>query len=227
MVNVVHKKCQCGKAQPTYNEPGETKGVCCSQCKTSTMVDVKHKKCKGVGCKDILYTRANPKYRGYCARCFQHHFPLDPLTFQIRSKTKEIAVRDFINENYKGFTHDRPMFTSGCDCTHRRRIDHRKLIQGTLLAIETDEFQHKSYNSTDEIHRYHDNFVGGHSGKTIYIRYNPDKYTNKNGKPKNPQIATRLRRLQQEIDKQIKRINNYENHELVEIIHLYYDGFDK
>ena len=38
--------CRCGNAQPTFNEPGETRAVCCSLCKTKTMVNVKHKKCK-------------------------------------------------------------------------------------------------------------------------------------------------------------------------------------
>ena len=36
--------CKCGKAQPYFNEPGETKAICCKDCKTNTMVDVKNKK---------------------------------------------------------------------------------------------------------------------------------------------------------------------------------------
>jgi hypothetical protein len=40
------KICNCGKARPTFNEPGETIGICCVSCKTETMVDVKNKKCK-------------------------------------------------------------------------------------------------------------------------------------------------------------------------------------
>ena len=30
-----------------------------------------------------------------------------------------------MNENFTGFIHDRPLYTGNCDCTHRRRIDHR------------------------------------------------------------------------------------------------------
>jgi hypothetical protein len=152
-------------------------------------------------------------------------FPKDPLSFQIRSKTKEIAVRDYINTIFDGFQHDKSLFTGGCDCTHRRRIDHRKLIGNTLLCIETDEQQHKYYDKKDEKDRYEDLYMV-FSGKWIFIRFNPDKYTNKKGVRKNPTIARRLFKLKEEMEKQIKRIENEENKELVEISYLYYDGYD-
>ena len=37
--------CRCRKSHPTYNEPGETRAICCSECKTETMVNVISKKC--------------------------------------------------------------------------------------------------------------------------------------------------------------------------------------
>jgi len=47
MINVkINKKCNCGKARPNFNEPDETTGICCKDCKTNTMIDVKNKKCK-------------------------------------------------------------------------------------------------------------------------------------------------------------------------------------
>ena len=137
MVDVVSKKCKCGK-QPIYNEPGEKPGICCVSCKTDTMVNVVNKKCKGEACIN-MNTFANPKYKGYCANCFIHLFPNDPLTFQANSKTKELAVRDYINQNFKGFICDRQLETGGCDCTIRRRPDLRMLINETLLCIEIDE----------------------------------------------------------------------------------------
>jgi len=63
-----------------------------------------------------------------------------------------------------------------------------------------------------------------HGGKAIFIRYNPDKYIDKNGKKCNPQIKTRLERLKKEIDLQIKRIENDDNTELLEIIKLFYNN---
>ena len=263
MVNITSKKCKCEKAIPTFNEPGKTIAICCASCKTVSMVDVKNKKClcgkaqpkfnepgKTIpvccfscksesmvlvinNCKGLIennepcpYTRqANPKYRNYCIECFRRNFPLDPLTFQIRSKTKEIAVRDYINANLEGFHHDKPLTTSHCDCSVRRRIDHHKLINNTLLVIETDENQHRSYSAMDEETRYDDLYMA-FSGKWIYIRFNPDKYVAKNGKNKNPMISTRLPVLLDEINKQITRIENEENKELVERIYLYYDNYD-
>jgi hypothetical protein len=149
-------------------------------------------------------------------------FPADPLTIQIRCKTKEIAVRDYINLNFEGFTNDKPLWTGNCECTHRRRIDFRKLIGNTLLCIEVDENQHKGYNEKKEEIRYDDLYMI-HSGKFIFIRFNPDKFKDKDNKSLNPMLYTRLPILKEEIEKQIKRIGNEENIELLEIIKLYYD----
>jgi len=228
MVDILSKKCQCGKAIPYFNEPNETTPICCVSCKTDTMVDILSKKCPGIITDEGICPfdrQANKKYKNYCIECFRRNFPLDPLTFQIRSKTKEIAVRDYINANFEGFQHDKIMTTSHCDCSIKRRIDHRYLINNTLLVIETDENQHKSYDKMDEETRYDDLYMA-FSGKWIYIRFNPDKYINKTGTRKNPTIANRLYVLKDEIEKQMKRIENDENTELVERIYLYYDGYD-
>jgi hypothetical protein len=221
MINIVNKTCEhlgC-KTIPNFNYNGEKIPLYCSEHKKSGMKNVISKICKSNLC---LGTQSNPKYKGYCAYCYQHLFPNDPLTFQIRSKTKEIAVRDYINLNFEGFQHDTPLWTGNCDCTHRRRIDHRKLIGNTLLCIETDENQHKNYDEKDEEIRYDDLFML-HGGKFIYIRFNPDKFKNKDGKSLNPMLYTRLPILKEEIEKQIERIKNEENTELLEIIKLYYN----
>jgi hypothetical protein len=94
----------------------------------------------------------------------------------------------------------------------RRRIDHRKLIDSTLLCIETDEFAHKGYDPKDEELRYDDLFMV-HSGKWIFIRFNPD------GKG---DMADKLSRLIEEIHFQIMRIQHSENTELLEVIKLFY-----
>jgi hypothetical protein len=218
MTNVKDKMCYCGKCYPTFNFEG-LKSEYCSSCKKEGMINVKDERCKAENC----LTRGNKNYKGYCVNCFQHLFPTDPLTFQIRSKTKEIAVRDFINSRFEGFQHDKPLWynETTCDCTSKRRIDHRKLINDTLLCIETDENQHKSYSKEDEIARYNDLFMG-FGGKFIFIRFNPDKYKD-NGKSCNPMLVNRLPVLESEINKQIKRIESNENTELLEVFELYYD----
>ena len=131
----------------------------------------------------------------------------------IYEHTKEIRVRNEINEHYDGFDHDKPLYTGECDCTHRRRIDHRKLIGNTLLCIETDEHGHRYYDEKDEETRYDDLYMV-FSGKWIFIRFNPDG--------KGVDMEDKLERLIEEIETQIDRIENEENTELVEIIKLFY-----
>jgi len=221
MIDIKNKKCiTCDGKRPVFNYPNEKTPLYCGDCKKDNMIDINHPKCKAND-KTLCNSRGNKKYKGYCSRCYQYLFPKDPLTYQIRSKTKEIAVRDFINDNYNGFCHDKPLYTAQCDCSIRRRIDHRILINNTLLCIETDENQHKSYDEKDEEIRY-DDLYNAFSGKWIFIRFNPDVYKI-NGKKKHTSISTRLTQLKKEIDKQIKRIENEENIDLLEVIKMYYD----
>jgi hypothetical protein len=99
------------------------------------------------------------------------------------------------------------------------------LIGNTLLCVETDEFQHRRHNNTNyEEVRYEDLYMI-HGGKFIFIRFNPDKYIDKKGKTIETTVKKRLERLKEEVDKQIIRINNEENNELLEIVYLFYDGF--
>ena len=118
----------------------------------------------------------------------------------------------------------------------RRRVDHRKLINGTMLAIETDEFQHRSYDAQQEENRYND-LVCAYTTNWIFIRFNPDGYKdskgkkrsgmfNSDGKKNSKEAERRLTALTEEIEKQIRRIENYENTDLLEIHKLFYDGSD-
>jgi len=96
------------------------------------------------------------------------------------------------------------------------------LIGNTLLCIETDERQHKRYEKGYEEVRYDDLFMV-HGGKFIFIRFNPDKYTNADGTTQNPRMDDRLELLKHEIEFQMDRIKNNENEELLEITYLFYD----
>jgi hypothetical protein len=156
------------------------------------------------------------EYDGFCATCFKRIFPDDPRSTKIYEHTKEIRVRNAIIEEFHGFIHDKPLYTGNCDCTHRRRIDHRKLIGNTIIAVETDEYAHRGYDEKDEEIRYDDLYMI-HSGKWIFIRFNPDIT-----KTQNTDIEDRIVVLLDVIEKQIKRIEKEENTELVEIIKLFY-----
>ena len=62
-----------------------------------------------------------------------------------------------------------------------------------------------------------------HSGKWIFIRFNPDSYIDIKGKRRNPKIEIRLEKLKDAILLQMKRIDTDSNNELVEIVKLYYN----
>ena len=166
-------------------------------------------------CIDWLDSRCGSyAYDGYCATCFKVIFPNDERSKKVYRHAKEIMVRNIINERFDGFVHDRPLYTGNCDCTHRRRIDHRKLINNTILAIETDEFGHRGYDKKDEEIRYDDVYMI-HSGKWIFIRFNPDSNVSK------IDIEDKLNNLVETMEECIYRIEQEENTELVEIIKLY------
>ena len=221
MVNIINKKCEfegCN-LHPSFNFENELGRRFCFNHKLDGMVSKDNRKCISNLC---FGTRGNKNYNGYCAYCFQNLFPDDPLNLQIHKKSKELKVRDYLFQEFEGFIHDKPLWTGNCDCTHRRRIDFRKLIGNTLLCIEVDENQHKGYNNEDEEIRYDDLYML-HSGKFIFIRFNPDKF--KFGeKTCNPTMNTRLVRLKDEIVTRCFRIENELNNDLIEIIKLYYDS---
>jgi hypothetical protein len=255
MIDISHPKCKCGKSQPSFNYIGLLSEYCklckkddmillrkrlcikckkgqsifnlfglkakyCNQCKTDEMINISNK-CKNEMCVNT----GNIKYKYYCTFCYQHLFPDDEATQNIRLKTKENYVRDYLKEIFDGFIHDTPLWTGNCDCSHRRRIDFRKLIGNTLLCIEVDENQHKRYKEKEEEIRYDDLFML-HGGKFVFIRFNPDKFINQNNTIKNPYMKLRMDLLKNEIYKQINRINDEENKELLEIVYLFYDGFN-
>ena len=220
MIDIKQKKCKCGK-NPCFGFEHDRQATCCTMCKLEGMINIRDKRCnaneQGIMCPVL----ANKKYDDYCTNCFRNLFPNDPRTALIRMKTKEIAVRDFINTNYEGFVHDKPLWIDNCKCVHLRSVDHRKLIKNTLLCVETDERQHKYYDKEDKKARVND-LLMIHTGPWIFIRFNPDRYKIKNV-THNPEMKSRFPKLKEELDKQILRINNDENKEFIEEIYLYYD----
>ena len=50
-------------------------------------------------------------YDGYCATCFKQLFPNDERSKVIYTHTKEIRVRNAINDAFEGFIHAKPLYT--------------------------------------------------------------------------------------------------------------------
>jgi hypothetical protein len=181
----------------------------CSECGGSQICP----NCKTLPFASTLARVGTRKYDDHCATCFKQLWPDDPRSKLKYEHTKELAVRQAINMEFEGFAHDKPLKTSHCDCTMRRRIDCRKLINGTLLGVECDENEHQGYDKEDEKNRYHD-IMMGHGGQMIFIRFNPDL--------KGIPLEHKLSVLIEEIYKQIARIERCENSELLEVVHLFY-----
>lgn len=229
MVNIKVKMCKCGKSQPVFGNKDDKVATCCGTCKTEGMLDILSKKCKGLinynGKKyECPYEhRAKKKYSYYCTYCFEQNFPDDPRTANIRKKSDEFKVKNYLIENIKkySFIHDKTLWTGQEDCTCRRRIDFRTLIGNTLLCIEVDEHQHVAYK--DDNLRY-DDLMMLHGGKFIFIRFNPHSYIDEYGKRRNPELKTRLAVLKNTIETEIERILYEENEDLLEIKYLFYNA---
>ena len=203
----------------------------CFKDKEPDMIDLTHDglRCpgppglKGPDGKCPYEQRGTKKYDGFCTTCFPVAFPTDSRTFTIKKNSDELMVRDYLAANFPDlkFIHDEPLWTHNCDCSHRRRIDLRIQIEGTILAVEVDEHQHKYKDVKDEELRYDDVFMI-HSGKWCFIRYNPHTFLDAEGKRKNPAKTERLTKLKEMILTQIDRIRKELNTELVEIHKMYY-----
>jgi hypothetical protein len=102
-----------------------------------------------------------PHYDGHCFCCFSEKFPTHEKVAKARV---DRVVRDFIDRNFPDFVHDKPMHMKHCDCTVRRRVDHRREVRNTLLCVETDEMHHRSYDKDDDQARYHCLMMGWGGG---------------------------------------------------------------
>jgi len=164
-------------------------------------------------CIDQVVSRMGSRYyNGMCASCHKHKFPDDPKSKVNFKRMKELAVRKAINDNFEGFIHDKLLYSS-CDCPMLRRIDHRTVIDGTLLAIETDEYAHRGYDRKDEVNRYHD-IMMSHGGHMLFIRFNPDG--------KGMTLKKMIQELISELGTQIRRIKAGDNRELLEVVYKFY-----
>jgi hypothetical protein len=154
-----------------------------------------------------------PHYDGHCCRCFSEKFPTHE---KVQRKARvELRVRAFLDRTSPNFVHDQTMHTRHCDCTVRRRVDHRRQVGNTLLCVETDEMHHRYYDKDDEQARYHDLMMGW-GGKLVFIRFNPDEDN------LGPELEERLERLRAEIARHLGRIEREENTEPLEKYYLYY-----
>ena len=73
----------------------------------------KIKRCIETGCNASAIGKTD-KCKAH-GGCFKEIFPNDERSKVIYRLTKEIMVRNVINKNFEGFTHDKPLYTGNCD----------------------------------------------------------------------------------------------------------------
>jgi uncharacterized protein YajQ (UPF0234 family) len=233
MIDIKSKKCiTCNIKRPNFNYENNKNALYCTDCKLTNMIDVTHKKCKTFNC-DI---RPNKKFKGYCLRCFIHNFPDSKI---IRDYgTREAKVTEFIKKEFKelNITYNKQI-QGGCS---QNRPDIFIDCLTHSVIIEVDENQHKwnskSYTPECEIQRVNNLFTDLADRPIVFIRFNPDAYTNSKNKlikscfeytedkglPKaNKSLQPRLKKLKEEIEKNINMIPNVN----ITTIKLFYDGY--
>ena len=233
MIDIKHKKCiNCNNKRPSFNYEDKKNALYCGDCKLENMIDIENKKCKTYLCDTI----ANKKYKEYCFRCFIQTFPESKI---IRDYgTREAKVSEFIKKEFSNLniTYNKTI-DGGCS-NHRPDIFIDCLTHS--LIIEVDEYQHKrgnSYETICEIRRINELFTSLADRPIVFIRFNPDSYTNKKGNLINScfdsteklelpkailkTLQPRLKKLKEEIEKNIKAIPDIN----ITTIKMYYDGY--
>jgi len=217
--------------RPSFNTQGE-KELYCSRHKLDQMVNVREI-CKSEWC----HTKKNEKYDGYCAYCYINLFPEKCISRNY--KTKECAVVEYITITFPDFTWtiDKSI-TGGCS---KRRPDLILDLGYQIIIIEIDENQHNKYDCSCENKRIMELSQDVGHRPIIFIRFNPDAYTNKKGEMINSCwsldknglcIVKKTKKNEWEnrlftLNEQIQYWTNSHNitTKTIENIHLFYDGF--
>ena len=216
----------------SYNYEGEKRAKFCAAHKAEEMVDVMHKTCKTYLCG----MQVKKKYDGYCFRCFCLLFPDKPVVRNY--KTKEVEVFNFVKTTFPDQTWiaDK-IIQDGCS---KKRPDILCDLGYQVLIVEVDENSHRSYDSMCENKRISTLSSDIAHRPLIIIRFNPDKYIDKNGeqikscwstsketnrirvdKSQQAKWKARLQTLAETIKHWINPKNTTK--ELVKIVELFYD----
>ena len=179
MEDIRSKKCEeigC-KTQASFGIKGG-RATHCAKHANPTMEDLKSKKCES-NSEFLCPITGNPKYNGYCFRCFVYLFPDVEITRNY--KTKEKLVSDYIEEQIKlKFSHLKiirdKIIIGGCS---KRRPDIYIDCGTHIIIIEIDENQHR--NTSCENLRMCQLYQDSGYINCVFIRFNPDSYVDKNG----------------------------------------------
>ena len=174
MKDVINKHCKFDgcQTQPSYGKVWK-KPTHCYEHKDDDMKDVVHKHCKSPHCE----TRVQSKYKGYCCYCFVNLFPEEKLSKNY--KTKEIEVQLFLKSTFPNQTF---IFDKAVSNVCKKRPDVLITLQSHAIIIEVDEHKHEDYECICENRRMMEISEALNHKNIVFIRFNPDSYTDENGK---------------------------------------------
>lgn len=227
MINTAekHKVCTCGsRKRKRYATGFNDRPSHCGGCRSETMFNVSNPRCRSNQNSVLCTQTANAKYDGYCTHCFANLFPDDARTPLIRKPSKEIRVAAHLMSKSDEWKHNRLLsvdMSGGC-CATRRVIDLRRIVHGTMLCVEVDENQHRSYCSYDDFIRYNE-FLADVTMRFVFIRYNPDPYKNSTNRRVDPPFEERMEKLERLIEKEIQDARQHDTEQYLVIRYLYYD----
>jgi hypothetical protein len=174
---------ECGGT--AFCEHGKQKAIC-KECDGSAFCEHKKlkswcKKCGGSAlCKSVwCETSASNKYEHYCMPCFVNNPENKDKPNARNYKTKENDVVGRIKQIFDNFTlvADKKV-QDGCS---RRRPDLLLDMGSHIIIVEIDENKHSMYDCSCEHKRLMELSQDLHHRPVVFIRFNPDDYTNQDG----------------------------------------------
>lgn len=204
MTDQMNRKCKysgCLK-QPFYGF--DKKNLFCAVHRKPGMTDQFNKLC--IEC-NITYPNPDPKYESHCVYCFINKYPNN--TISKNYKVKEKHVIDFIENNFPNqFTYG---LTIKGGCSRKMPDMFRDCLTHSII-VEVDEEQHRSYLCENK--RMMLLFQDLAKRPTVFIRFNPDSYIDKNCKKINSCFKIHksngmlILKNKEDWDNRLKKLNN-------------------
>ena len=190
---------------------GVTKQEHCEKHKQSYEINLVHKKCKICGLIDVVNQEGN---------CQDHDNSLMNRGYLQKQKRIKVLIEN--STKYKIFSYDK-VIDAKCN---NKRPDFVFDATTHFIVLEVDEHQHKRYTYTQECEDIRMLEVLQSIGmSTIFIRYNPDDFKDKEGKKVKITQKERESQLLKYLDMCIQSKPNNET-EMLRVLYLFYDEFE-
>ena len=229
---------ECGGSQ--ICEHGKQKSICkecggsqiCEHGKLKSYCKICDGKylCKNEWCE----TSGNIKYEGYCMPCFVNNPENQNKPAMRNYKTKEKDVVDRVKQTFPNFTwiNDKRV-QDGCS---RRRPDLLLDMGSHIIIVEIDENKHTEYDCSCENKRLMELSQDLQHRPIIFIRFNPDDYTNQDNllvkscwKLNNLGVLQIIKKKETEWEERIESLNQQIQYwidnptkKTIEIVELFY-----